>query len=98
MNTANLQLEGLYTAVAAILDGLREKGLMSAEEIETRLRAAEENVLSDPLRPAQISPANVEAICFPIRLLRLANRASEEGRRPSFTELATEVGQLKPDR
>lgn len=96
MNTANLQLEGVYAALSAILDLLRQKGLAGADEIDRALGAAEAAVLADPLRPQQVSAANLDAICFPLRYLRLANRAASEGRRPAFSELATEVGRTKP--
>src|SRR5690606_15937290 len=35
MNTANLQLEGLYAALAALMNAIRDKGVLSADEIET---------------------------------------------------------------
>ena len=96
MNTANLQLEGLYVAVASLMNAIRDKGLLSEEDIEGALARAEEVALADPIRPSQLSPAHVDAICFPLRLLRLANRAGAQGQQPSFTELATQVGQMKP--
>ncbi len=96
MNTANLQLEGLYLAIAAITGLLREKGFLSAEEIDSALASAEVKATFDPARPRELSAANVDAICFPLRLLRLANQASVEGRQLSFTELAMRVGETKP--
>lgn len=96
MNTANLQLEGLYLAVATITNALRDKGLLSEQEIEDALASAEGVARADPLRPSQLSAAHVDAICFPLRLLRLANRAGAQGRQLSFAELATQVGQMKP--
>ena len=98
MNTANLQLEGLYLAVAAVLSLLREKGVVSQAEIDSALAGAETKATFDEGRPEQLSAAHVDAICFPIRLLRLANNAHAEGGQPSFTELATRVGVTKPDR
>ncbi len=97
MNPANLQLEGLYAAVAALMLALREKGALSAQEIEGALRAAEDKISTDPARPTKLSDANRDAICFPVRFLRLANKASSEGQQLSFSELATLVGQTKPD-
>src|SRR5690606_786426 len=41
MNTANLQLEGLYAAMAALMNAIRDKGVLSADEIETVLKDAE---------------------------------------------------------
>ena len=96
MNTANLQLEGLYLAIAAITAVLRQKGLLSAEEIDAALASAEVKATFDPARPRELSGSNVDAICFPLRLLRLANQASAEGKQLSFTELATRVGETKP--
>ncbi len=96
MNTANLQLEGLYLALAATLNLLREKGLISEAEIDSALAAAEVKATFDPDRPSELSPAHVDAICFPLRLLRLANHAHAEGRAPTFTELAMRVGETKP--
>ena len=79
MNPANLQLEGLYAAVAALIDPLRDKGVLSAKEIDQALRTAEAKIELDPARRANISDSNREAICFPLRFLRLANQTSSEG-------------------
>jgi hypothetical protein len=42
-----------------------------------------------------MSPANRDAICFPIRLLQLANNSQSESSVPGFSELARMVGQTK---
>jgi hypothetical protein len=42
-----------------------------------------------------ISPANRDAICFPIRFLRLANRLHAGDEAFSFSELARRVGETK---
>ncbi len=97
MNTANLQLAGLYTVVAALVDAIREKGLLTAEEIDRALAHAEDASAADQARNVQLSDSNVDAICFPARYLRLANKASAEGRDLSFSQLATLVGETKPD-
>jgi len=97
MNPANMQLEGLYVAVAALISVLREKGTVSAQEIEGALRAAEDKLATDPARPTKLPDANLDAICFPLRFLRQANKAASEGRELSFSEIATLVGQTKPD-
>ena len=97
MNTANLQLEGLYVAVAAILNAIREKALLTEHEIDRALAEAESVALSDPVRAQHLSAAHVDGICFPLRLLRLANKAGAQGQQPSFSELAARVGQTKPD-
>lgn len=91
MNTANLQLEGLYMALSAILDALRSKGLLSGTDIELALLEAEKAASSTPQR--QLSPANLEAICFPFRYLRAANRAGAE--HLSFAEVAVQVAQQR---
>ena len=93
MNTANLQLEGVCVALSAILDALRSKGAISGAEIETVLAAAEDAVRGDARRPDEMSDANVEAICFPIRYLRAANRLSDGGPVSAFSRIATGVGQ-----
>ena len=97
MNPANLQLEGLYAAVAALMHALRENGTLSGQDIEAALNAAEKKITADPARHTKLSPASEDAIRFPLRFLRLANQTSAEGRQLSFSELATLVGQTKPD-
>jgi hypothetical protein len=97
MNTANLQLEGLYAALAALIHALRNNGAMSAEEIEAALGAAEEKITGDPARRNKLSDANRDAICFPLRFLRLANQTDSQGRQLSFSELTALVGRNKPD-
>jgi hypothetical protein len=92
MNTANLQLEGLCLAIAAINRELVAKGLLSPAEIETALRNAETGANSDH-GSGHLSPANRDAVCFPIRLLQLANANS--GEPLSFADLAKKVGETK---
>ncbi|WP_238178986.1 hypothetical protein [Methylobacterium oxalidis] len=98
MNTANLQLEGLYAAIAGLMNALRDKNLLSQEEIDQALEGVETAMVADPGRPAQLSAAHVDAICFPARFLRLANQTSERGEALSFAQLAAEVGRSKPPR
>ena len=95
MNTANLQLEGVYAALTALMTALRDKGLLSQAEIDQALAKAESGLASDARRPAEVSAANVEAICFPLRYLRMANQAAAEEPAPSFSVLAARVGQSK---
>jgi hypothetical protein len=95
MNTANLQLEGLYAAVAALTSALREKGLLSEGEIEEALKRAEQQIGSDPRRTTALSNAHLDAIRFPLRFLRHANETSAQGHAFSFAELATKVGRVK---
>ena len=97
MNTANLQLEGVYAALAALMNALKAKGLLSEGEIDGALAEAEECLAKDGARPAELSAANLDAIRFPLRLLRLANARAASGGDCSFTGLAAEVGRSKPD-
>ncbi len=98
MNTANLQLEGLYVVLSAILASLREKGVFEHGELEKLLRETEARLASDPDRTVQLRESNVEAICFPARYLRQALQSSAQGGEQSFVRLATQVGQVKRDR
>jgi hypothetical protein len=95
MNVANLQLEGLMMAVASINNLLVHRGLLSIDEIDTALRRVEASVTGDERTFEDMSPANRDAICFPIRLLRIANTAQGELDIPPFTELAKMVGKTK---
>ena len=96
MNSANLQLEGLYAAVAALTDALRAKGILSGAEIEAALKRAEDAATRE--LPPHLSGSNVDAICFPIRYLREANQQAAAGRERPFFELARLVGENKPPR
>jgi hypothetical protein len=95
MNTANLQLEGLYGALAALMNAIRDKGILSAEEIEALLREAEALNTSEARR--KLSDSNRDAVRFPFRYLRAANRAAAGGKPRSFFEIATEIGMTKDD-
>ncbi len=94
MNTGNLQLEGLYLAIGALVDVLVDKGILSGEEVDAALAQAEGTAASDP-HVDQLTPANRDAILFPIRLLRMANNSSSGRGTPAFSELARLVGELK---
>ena len=93
MNTANLQLEGLCMAIASLVELLKLKGLATAAEIDTALERAEHAAFERKDR--ELSLANLEAIGFPIRLLRLANKTSFAGHPLPFQELARRIGQTK---
>jgi hypothetical protein len=95
MNTANLQLEGLYAAVAALMNSLRDKGVLTAEEIDACLAEAE--AVNTGGRRKDLSPANAEAIRFPFRYLRAANGVAG-GKPKSFFDIATEIGMTKDAR
>lgn len=95
MNVASLQLEGLMMAVASINTMLVRKGILSAEEVEIALRGVEAGITGEGRVRGEISPANRDAICFPIRLLRLANQCPDTDT-PPFSELTRNVGRSKP--
>ena len=95
MNTANLQLEGRLTAIAGVNQALVAKGLLTREEIERCLAVAEQTALGDDRVVEDLSPANRDAVVFPIRFLRLANNMAGAKRAPTFTELARMVGETK---
>lgn len=90
MNSANLQLEGLYLAIASTHRLLVEKGLVSRAEVDTALRQAEQIALGD-YRTDTLSSAERDAVAFAPRLLIAAN--SEES--ADFSQLAKIVGQTK---
>jgi hypothetical protein len=96
MNTANLQLEGLYMAVAGLIELIKDKGLASADEIDTTLARAEQTAFEG--KDAGMSAANLAAISFPIRLLRLANTTSFAGHPLPFQELTRRIGGAKDRR
>lgn len=93
MNVANLQLEGLLMAVAAINRLLVDKGVLTRLEIDVALRTVEATETAEE-RSEGMSPSNRDAINFPIRLLELANR-SQLPNVPSFSMLARQVSQMK---
>jgi len=97
MNTANLQLEGLYIVISALIVAMRDKGVFEDGEIARLLTDAESVLAFDPNRPGELRDANVDAICFPVRFLKQALQASRKGESLSFTELACRVGQTKRD-
>lgn len=94
MNVANLQLEGLYLAVAAINNLLVSKGVLDREELDIALRRAEQTALGD-YRTEDLSPAERDALAFAPRILAAANNSASEGFTASFSELAKHVGQTK---
>jgi len=93
MNVSNLQLQGLYIAIAAINEALVAKGLLTREEIDRALRRAEQTALGEDRTMEDMSPSNRDAVAFAARLLMLANEGA--GENASFTELARRVGQTK---
>lgn len=98
MNTANLQIEGLLMAIAGLNQMLVAKGVVTVEEVDISLARTEQTVLGDDRVVEDLSPANRDAIAFPIRLLRLANNMTDGAGNLSFSELARIVGETKgPD-
>jgi hypothetical protein len=95
MNTANLQLEGLYLVVAALNNALVKKGLLSRDEIDLALRRAEQTALGDDRVAEDMRAANRDAIAFPARFLALANRTASADEISTFSELARMVGSTK---
>jgi len=90
MNTANLQMEGMIMALAAIAEIVVRKGLASHAEVEKALACVEDGLLLD--RSAGLSEANRAAKAFPVRMLRLANSASQRGEQRSFAQFAGMIG------
>ena len=74
---------------------LVHKGLLSVDDVDLALRKAEAGMTGEERIYEDMSPANRDAICFPIRLLQLANHAQSETDVPPFSELAKMVGQTK---
>lgn len=94
MNTANLQLEGLCMAVAALTRLLVQKGVVTSDEVDLALHRAEASLTSGDRQSEDLSPANRNAVVFPLRLLRLANGQLDRPE-PTFAELAVLVGETK---
>ena len=92
MNTANLQLEGLIMAMASISQAIVEKGLLTHEEMGVALSKAKKTVEDD--NGPELSDANRAATLFPLRVLLLANQASQKGERFTFSDYAKLVAKL----
>ena len=91
MNTANLQLEGLYLALASVMAALRRHDVLSESAIDAALAEAERCAESDDGAGSERSASNRQAVLFPIRLLRMVN-AYGSSELPPFSELATRIG------
>jgi len=94
MNTANLQLEGLYLCIASLSNALVAKGVMSRDEIDAALASAQQSALTD-FRADELSDSNRDAVAFPARVLRAMNNSASATEIPSFSEIAKLVGQTK---
>ena len=82
-------------AVASVNDVLVRKGIVGRAEIDVALRKAEANLTGEQRLFEDMSPANRDAACFPIRFLQAANSARGETGIPSFSELTRLVGMTK---
>ncbi|MBN9471804.1 MULTISPECIES: hypothetical protein [unclassified Bosea (in: a-proteobacteria)] len=87
MNTANLQLEGLLLAAAALFGELKRKGQLDSSQIEAALDRADQGASA---RATELSDANQEAIRFPIRFLRQALR--DDAGPLDYSTIAAEIG------
>lgn len=96
MSPANLQIEGLLLAMAALNRALVDKGLLSLEEIDLALHRAEAAATSEERMTEELSPAHRDAVCFPIRFLRLANGRELGADALSFSALTRDIGLTKP--
>lgn len=90
MNTANLQMEGLLLALAALCEALKRRGLLTGDEITDALACAEKGAST---RAPGLSEANVEAIRFPIRFLRRA--MEREGDALDYAAIAAGIGRRR---
>jgi hypothetical protein len=95
MKVANLQLQGLLMAVASINNALVHKGILSVDDIDQALRKAEANLTGEERLFEDMTPANRDAVCFPLRFLMAANNMQGENEIPTFSELARTVGETK---
>jgi hypothetical protein len=91
MNTANLQLEGVYAVLAALFQALVDKKVLSESELGQMLVEVERGIAADTARPAEVRSSNVEAMRFPVRFLKTALKASAQGQRPSFAEITAHI-------
>jgi hypothetical protein len=94
MNTANLQLQGVLTAMAELLRAIEAKGVLSRAEIEAALARAEREASGSAGQHESLSPAHIEAMCFPARYLRSALSGTDDKR--DFAAVAATVGGRKP--
>jgi hypothetical protein len=95
MNVANLQMQGLLVALASLNQVLVQKGIVSIDDIDLALEKAEASLTGEERLFEDMSPAQRDAVCFPIRLLKLANLGQSGDAIQSFSELARQVGQTK---
>ena len=94
MNTANLQLQGLYLAIAAVNNALVAKGVLTREEVDLALREAETTSLDD-YRTGDLIAPNREAMAFAARFLHIVNQTASGGEMPPFSDIAKQVAETK---
>jgi hypothetical protein len=92
---ANLQLQGLLMAIASINNVLVRKGVLTVDEIDQALQKAEAGLTGEERFSQDMTPANRDAACFPVRLLMVANTMQGEADLPTFSDLARTVGETK---
>ena len=95
MNTANLQLEGVYFVLSALIEALIAKGVVQKPEMIEILSEVERRIGADTSRPAEIRDAKVEATLFPARFLTSALRAPAHGAKPSFAEVVSLIKDIR---
>jgi hypothetical protein len=94
MNTANLQLQGVLTAIAELVRAMEAKGVLTRAEIEAALARAERDASGCAGQHESLSAAHIEAMCFPARYLRMAlSGAADES---DFAAVVAAVGGRKP--
>ena len=96
MNTANLQLEGLYLALVALNETLISRGVLTRGEVAAAIARAEALAEGSYRAEEDLRPAERDAVAFAPRLLLMALEAYEAGETPDFTTLARRVGARKP--
>jgi hypothetical protein len=95
MNTANLQLEGVYIVLSELIEALIAKGVFQKPELIAILSEVERRIGADSSRPAEIRGANVEAAQFPARFLKSALGAASEGGKPSFADVVSLIKETR---
>lgn len=94
MSVANMQIEGLCMAIIAINHALVEKGMLTQLDLNRAFKKAEAIARSDELFVEDLNPSSRDAVCFPIRILKAANKETTP-RSSTFSELARMVGETK---
>ena len=91
MSPANLQLQGLLTALGELLKLTARKGALQRSDILAALEESERANEDSEHKQIGLSDAHLEAIRFPARFLREALAAE----RSTFDAIAREVGKTK---